>query len=127
MGGGGEQRIIKRIAVLFSSLRCKTQIIPTFVHGCCSQCSFSPDWSHCIRSVLGQDILTLIVPLYPQVYKWITTKLKIAIKHCKGGSVASWLLHSTQDRARSLGSSAVLCSWVRPFTPTVLLRLNPGA
>ena len=41
-----------------------------------------------------------------------------------GGAVASWLVHSSPDRAvrvRALAGDTVLCSWARHFTLTVPL------
>ena len=41
-----------------------------------------------------------------------------------GGTVASWLVHSTQKRAvrvRALAGDIVLCSWARHFTRPVPL------
>ena len=41
-----------------------------------------------------------------------------------GGTVASWLVRSSQDRAvrvRALAGDIVLCSWARHFTLTVPL------
>ena len=44
-----------------------------------------------------------------------------------GGRVASWLVHSTPERAdwvQALAGGIVLCSWARHFTLTV--PLHPG-
>ena len=41
-----------------------------------------------------------------------------------GGAVASWLVHSTSERAvrvRALAGDIVLCSWAKHFTLTVPL------
>ena len=44
--------------------------------------------------------------------------------YAKSGAVASWLVHSTPERAvwvRAPAGDIVLCSWARHFTPTVPL------